>query len=160
MTKSACTVPTAFPAPVLLAGTEQQKRGAKRRYSGRHQWGVKPYEDPASTRHPQPKLPEQLGAGGMRRVVEVVVVALEDVVAAGSPDDSMQHDDVQQSAPVSDDLSDVVLVRWPDEREVPAVEQRLHAGAAGDHITGRAADLGRREVKPPQDRQCDERGGE
>ena len=92
-----------------------------------------------------PELAEQFAARRVAGVDEVVVVALEEVVAVLDDDDAMEHRPVKHGAFVEDDVADGIARRRAKEGQIALVEERLHAVADRRGVGRRSAELGRSE---------------
>ena len=106
---------------------------------------TEPACDPSRFGHAEPELPDEILPRDIAGIDEVVVISLEEVVAVLDDQDPVQHRPLQHRTPVEDDVADAVGRRRSQEREIPLVEQGLHARADGCRVDGRAAQLGRRE---------------
>jgi len=110
--------PAAPGAAHSAAEQEQRRRGREQR---RVQRCPRPAEDPSGDGHAQPELATDLGLDGPHRILETVVVALEQETPTRKTDDAVQDVDPERGIVVEDNVADVVRVRVADDRQVATV---------------------------------------
>ena len=150
------------PAPAPLAACEHaagQQQHAERDQQPSAQGRGERLQSRAAAGDVDPQRPDQLARARTFGIDEVVVVALEDVASAFTPDDAVQDHRMQHLVVVGDDFPGVVAGLAAHDRQVAGVEPRFHADPVGDDIARGAAERDRREVEPQAPHDDQSQGG-